>query len=307
MKRNLFAFYKYRRFLIGISACFSITTLLIFFQISLGEAGFYSYKDENGKTHYTDDLSKIPLEYRESDKKLKKHKEAPKDTSTISVPSGNTPAPIINFGTPGRIASGSEIQIPLKAQGNSYYLDAVLNGGVRAKLLLDTGASKIFLSKDVATKLGYNFANVNSKQTSSTANGDTTVAAIALQTVEVGTAKSYIVEAAFNEKYDDDDGLLGMSFLNDYRFEINRDKKLLILKPLTEGEMEWGGKPGSWWKKRFDYYDENIRDYGRAAKAWRRRGKTHAAEYKYMKDYFVDLKYRLENYARVSGLPDRFK
>jgi len=64
--------------------------------------------------------------------------------------------------------------------------------------------------------------------------------------VVVGNAKSILVEALFNDKYEDDDGLLGMSFLGDFLFEIDRSQKILILKPLSEGEMEWGGKPGSW-------------------------------------------------------------
>lgn len=280
MKSNLSASDKSKSLRFGVAFCFLITNLMFILMIPAGEAGIYSYKDENGKTHYTNDLSNIPLEYREGKKKLRKHKEALKDRGPITVP--NTAPPVLQtpVGIPGRPANASEFQIPLTARGNSYYLDVILNDGVTASLLLDTGASKILLSKEVAGKLGFNFDNVNAKQTSSTANGDATFAAVALQSVEVGNAKSFLVEAMFNNDYEDDDGLLGMSFLGDFRFEIDRSKKLLILKPLTEGEMEWGGKTGSWWKKKFTHFDEKIKEYGRAWKSWRRRGKTHAAEYK---------------------------
>jgi clan AA aspartic protease (TIGR02281 family) len=289
---------------IAVTACFVVLIFTLF--VSKGDAGVYSYKDEHGKIHYTDDLSNIPQEYRESEKGIHKLKEALKDPGPITVPTVSSPIQIAPIEVPGRIANANEFQIPLTAKDNSYYVDVVLNGGVTASLLLDTGASKVVLSKEVAGKLGFNFDNVNAKQTSSTANGDATFAAVALQSLQVGNAKSFLVEAMFNDNYEDDDGLLGMSFLGDFRFEMDRSKNILILKPLAEGEMEWGGKPGSWWKKRFDHVNKNIKEYSRAWVGWRRRGKTHAAEYKYMTDYYVDLKKRLENHARVSGVPDRF-
>jgi clan AA aspartic protease (TIGR02281 family) len=291
----------------GIAVTAFCAALTIMFCVTKGDAGVYSYKDEHGKTHYTDDLSKIPLEYREAEKGVRKLRDALKDPGPITVPTVASPSLTTPIEVPARIANANEFHIPLTAKGNSYYLDVILNGGVTASLLLDTGASKVVLSKEVAGKLGFNFDNVNAKQTSSTANGDAIFAVVVLQSVVVGNAKSIWVEALFNDKYEDDDGLLGMSFLGDFRFEIDRSKKILILKPLSEGEIEWGGKPGSWWKNKFNSVNENLKEYSRAWKSWRRRGKTHAAEYKYMTDYYVDLKKRLENQAKVAGVPEKFR
>ena len=307
MKLNQFDLFKSSLRSFGIAACLSALVLLFFFQIPLGEAGFYSYKDENGKTHYTDDLSKIPLEYRESDKKLRKHKEAPKDTSTISVPSANTPATIPAVEVPGRIASGSEIQIPLTPAGNNFLVDVVLNGTVTASLILDTGAALVDISTEVAQELGFIPASIAAKKTFSTANGTVDHPIIALDTVKVGNAQSMLVESSINDSFEGFDGLLGMAFLGDYRFEIDRKNKVLILKPEAEGEMEWGGKTGSWWKKRFDSCNESIRNYSRGAKQALRNRDPRSTSYKNLAEFYKTVKMKLENQARVAGVPDRFK
>lgn len=281
----------------------SITALIFFLLIPVGEAGIYSYKDENGKTHYTDDLSKIPLEYRESDKKFRKHKEARKDTSTI--PAALTP--IAPAEIPGIPVNGGAIEIPLIPSGNNFLVDVVLNGTVTASLVLDTGASLVDISKEVAEKLGLYAANISAKRTFNTANGAVQHPIVAMQTVKIGNAQSFLVEASINDSFSGIDGLLGMSFLGDYRFEIDRSNKVLILKPLEEGESQWGGKPGSWWKKRFETYDESIRNYSRGAKQLSKKRDPRATEYKSLAEFYKDVKMKLENHARVSGVPEKFR
>ncbi len=283
---------------------FTLATVLgIALLTPAGEAGIYSYKDENGKTHYTDDLSKIPEEYRE-EKGFRKHKEARKQSS--SVTGGASQAPIAPIEMPGRSAGGA-IEVPLIPSGNNYLIDTILNGTVTARLILDTGASSISLSKEVAEELGMYAASISAKRTFQTANGARESAIFALQTVKTGNAQSMLLEASINDTYVNMDGLLGMNFLGDYRFEIDRGKNLLILKPLTDGEMEWGGKTGSWWKKRFDTYNENIRDYSRGAKQLHRRRDPKAVEYKNMAEYYKDVKIKLEAQANLVGVPKKFR
>ena len=57
---------------IGV-AVLLVTLLMPFDQ--KGEAAIFSYKDEKGAIHFTDDLSKIPEEFRENDKEFRKQKE----------------------------------------------------------------------------------------------------------------------------------------------------------------------------------------------------------------------------------------
>jgi len=288
------------------SRCFAITFLILAFLVTAGEAGIYSYKDDKGTTHYTNDLSKIPEEFRGKNKGFRKHKEARKPSGTARVPVP-IPAPTAPVAIPGLPANTGEIHVPLIPRGNNFNVDVLLNGIVTASLVLDTGASSISLSKEVAEELGMHAANISAKKTFQTANGSRANAIFALQTIKVGNAQSILLEASINDTYVGMDGLLGMNFLGDYRFEIDRANKVLILKPLSQGEMEWGGKSGSWWKKRFDTYNESIRDYGRGAKQLRRNRDSRAEEYKNLAEYYKDVKMKLETQARVSGVPDRFR
>jgi clan AA aspartic protease (TIGR02281 family) len=283
---------------------FSITVLTFILLISAGEASIYSYTDENGKTHYTNDLFEIPLEYREGDKKIRKLKDAlkPPHSSPVAAP---TPPAAVEI--PGLTANTNEIHIPLIPKGNNYYIDVLLNDKVTARLLLDTGASLIDLSKEVAEELGYYSDSIVAKMPFTTANGRKWSPVIGLKKVRIGNAQSILVEASINDTYINSDGLLRMSFLGDFRFEIDRSKKLLILKPLTTGEMEWGGKTGSWWKKRFNRYNESIRRYSRTSKQMQRNREQGANFVMNLSKYYEGLKKDLETQAMLSGVPEKYR
>ena len=69
---------------------FMIFALLgwVIFQPNPAIAKIYKYKDDQGKTHFTDDASKIPLKYRDHDK-VKRMREVIEPTSSSgSSPSG---------------------------------------------------------------------------------------------------------------------------------------------------------------------------------------------------------------------------
>ena len=289
---------------IGFAVSTSIAGLIFFLFLPAGEAGIYSFKDENGKTHYTDDVSKIPEEYREVRKGFRKHKEALKDTDSPPPPALAPVAPVEMPGLPTR---GGAVEVPLAPSGNNYLVDVLFNDSVEAKLILDTGASLVDISTEVARKLGYFPGSISVKRTFNTANGAVQHPIVAMPTVKVGNARSVLVDASINDSFEGIDGLLGMSFLGDYKFEIDRSNNLLVLKPLTKGEMEWGGKPGSWWKKRFEFYNKSINDYGRGAKQLRRNRDPRAAEYTNLAEYYQDVKKRLENHARRSGVPEKYR
>jgi hypothetical protein len=70
--------------------------LWVVFQPDPVLAKIYKYKDEHGKTHFTDDASKIPLRYRTKDT-VKKFKG-------VNEP---TPTPEASSGHPGRTIGGS--------------------------------------------------------------------------------------------------------------------------------------------------------------------------------------------------------
>ena len=269
-----------------------------------GEAAIFSYKDEKGAIHFTDDLSKIPEEFRKNDKGFRKHKEDRNShrSTPIIIPS-------VPIEVPGVILNSGEVQVPLiPVTGGNFLVDVLLNGRVKARLMLDTGASFITLSEDIGKKLGIFNSGMSAEMPFNTASGEEWMPLVALQTVNAGNAQSQLVEASLAKHIKDIDGLLGMSFLGDYRFEIDRTNKRLTLKPPNQqGEMTWGGKSGKWWKGRFEYYDSSIRDFDRRAKQMQRKGHQKASNLVMTAEFYKDLKQKLESRAMIAGVPQNYR
>ena len=106
----------------------------------VAQAKIYKWKDENGKLHFTDSLSKIPPQYRQGPG-LETVKEAP-GTSGEAVK--------LHL----HVKTSKEHVIPLRRRGDSFIVTVLLNGKVPAELLVDTGASSITLSPGIAKRLG---------------------------------------------------------------------------------------------------------------------------------------------------------
>ncbi|MDP6110917.1 MAG: retropepsin-like aspartic protease [Planctomycetota bacterium] len=122
--------------------------------------------------------------------------------------------------------------VKLEKEGNSYYAEVRINKKHKAKLLLDTGATNVQISAWMARKLGLSLSRAE-KVTVSLADGSTNTARIVtLKELRVGKAKTKKVKALVIEgaSIPERGGLLGMSFLNRYKFQIDTEKHLLILR-----------------------------------------------------------------------------
>ena len=265
-------------------------------------AGIFSYKDESGAIHFTDDLSKIPKKYRESDKGVHKLPERRRTHRATPVPS-----PSIEL--PGAVSNSQEIQVPLiPVSGGNFLVDTILNGRVKARLMLDTGASLITLTEDIGRQLGVSSYGDSPQLPFNTAGGEEWMPLVALDTVTIGTAQTKLVEASINSHIKDIDGLLGMSFLGDFRFEIDRTNKRLTLKsPNNANELAWDGKSGNWWQGRFEHYDSIIKSYSSRANFLKRQGHEKALNMQKTVDFYQSLRQKLQNRASISGVPDRFR
>ena len=265
-------------------------------------AGIFSYRDDKGIIHFTDDLSKIPKHYRESEKGVRKHHEARGAHRATPVPS----SPIE---LPGLVSKIQEIQIPLiPVGGGNFLVDTVLNGRIKARLMLDTGASLITLTEEIGRQLGISPYSGSAELPFNTAGGEEWMPLVALKTVKIGSAETKLVEASINSNIKDIDGLLGMSFLGDFRFEIDRTNKRLTLKPPQNlDELVWDGKSGNWWKSRFEYYDTTIRNYSARASFLKRRGHEKALNMQKTVDFYQNLRRKLQARASIFGLPERFR
>ena len=205
----------------------------------------YKWIDDDGKIHFTDEISNIPAEYLDQ-------VEAGSRQRTSGTPSQPTPAPS-SESTP----ADERFISSLYAVGNRMFVDVVLNGRVEAKLLVDTGAEVTMISSELAKRL-----SLNPNNTWFTRIGGIGGSALAflskVRSIAVGDATVSDVDVFV---YDTGmDGILGMTFLGEFEFNINVAEKKLILAERNEAPrvLMYGGFPEHWWKNKFGLYRSMI-------------------------------------------------
>ena len=127
--------------------------------------------------------------------------------------------------------------VDVSREKGHIFVEAVLNNKVKAQLLLDTGASIILLSNEIGRKLGIDTAKSKKRQLVELVMGDgrkVQARYVRLDTVSVQGVQAKRIDAAIllegaNEA-NFKDGLLGMSFLKKFNFEIDQSNNRLILK-----------------------------------------------------------------------------
>ena len=109
-------------------------------------------------------------------------------------------------------------------QGHFYATGSV--NGASVRFLVDTGATMVSLGANDARRIGLDF-NRGQKGMTQTANGQTMVSKVKLDTVRIGAVTLNNVDALIHQT-EMHMALLGMSFLN--RMEMQRDGSTMTLK-----------------------------------------------------------------------------
>jgi len=265
--------------------------LSVAFIVAPVSAKIYKWKDETGKTHYTDSPAKIPKKYRNSDKGIERVKEGPRDTSN--------PVRINLTGVAGRV-----IEVPLIDSNGSFYAEVLLNGNVKASLLVDTGASLVTLSQKIGKMLGYKSYNSMPKIPFNTAGGTVMSPLVTLRNIKVGGAKLRDVEANINPHMGELDGLLGMTFLGEYKVEVDKKSSIMKLKPLHDrGDRLWDGKNLEWWKTKLTDYSKKALTNNRGASYFKNDYPKKSRALKKLSDYYQDLYDSFHDRAVRAGFP----
>lgn len=126
--------------------------------------------------------------------------------------------------------------IRLDVERNSLYVNVVI-GGKTTRMVVDSGASVICLPRQVAIDLGITVPSDAPKMRLVLADGRTIPArGVAIESVRVGEFEATDVDAAvLDGSATDAEPLLGMSFLGNFKFEINAaDKTLRLLRVAAE-------------------------------------------------------------------------
>ncbi|MCZ6801266.1 MAG: retropepsin-like aspartic protease [Nitrospirae bacterium] len=129
-------------------------------------------------------------------------------------------------------SSDDLIIIPATRAGDHLLVTVELNDFQEVTLLVDTGASFISLSSDLAFDLGI-LESESQQILTNTANGTAQAFITKLEVVRVGEATQQNVQASFSNKISTPyyDGLLGMSFLKHYIVDVNLAHEELRLHP----------------------------------------------------------------------------
>lgn len=111
---------------------------------------------------------------------------------------------------PGSTALSGALTVKADRDGQ-YHLVVTVNG-IKARFLVDTGASDVTLNQQLAKGLGFNLSKLDYDQTYTTANGITRGAPVVLREMAVGSLRVHDHPASVNQG-DLDEPLLGMQFL----------------------------------------------------------------------------------------------
>ena len=127
-------------------------------------------------------------------------------------------------------------EVKLDKEGDSYFVEVKVNGRQRGRLVLDTGATNVQISARLAQKAGINFAQSEIVNCTLADGSVVTARTVTLKKLQVGSVTVGEINALVFEKdySDSSDGLLGMSFLNHFIFEVDTRRDVLILKNKDE-------------------------------------------------------------------------
>ncbi len=125
-----------------------------------------------------------------------------------------------------------EIIIPLTRKGRSMFVDVELNEFREATLLVDTGASEVALTPEVAFDLGL-IDGETPEAMYMTANGQVSSYVTSIESIRLGEAIQYDVPVSISKNKalaGLGDGLLGMSFFEHYLVYVDSARDELHLR-----------------------------------------------------------------------------
>ncbi len=117
-------------------------------------------------------------------------------------------------------------KVILTADNQGHFYTTGNINGTSVRFLVDTGATMISLGATDARRIGLDF-NRGQKGMTQTANGQSVVSKVQLDTVRIGDVTLHNVDAVIHQT-EMPMALLGMSFLN--RMEMQRDGSTMTLK-----------------------------------------------------------------------------
>ena len=121
-------------------------------------------------------------------------------------------------------------EVRLEGDGKILTVRATLNGSVEGLFLLDTGATYCVISQSIARRLAL---RTNGEHvTVVTANGQMSVPLVTIRYFDLGSNRARDVKAVVHDSVAPPlDGILGLSFLNNFAYVIDAKQRIVRLRP----------------------------------------------------------------------------
>lgn len=243
---------------------FPLLILLLFFHAPAG-ADLYRRQDGGGVWHVTDNLERIPHQYRDGVATLHDRPEAdqplPERTARPVAKMKDLAERWFPGMGPEARPPGKRHVVPYTQTRSSLMVQATINDRLTLPLIVDTGATYTTVSQTTAKRLGIKLEGILPHIQLSTANGITSAYLVRLPSIGLGKARveniTALVPARDNLGIG---GLLGLNFLNEFDWSHDTFQRRLILKEFASraGEQACGGRSRQWWQKKFAEAKERL-------------------------------------------------
>jgi clan AA aspartic protease (TIGR02281 family) len=222
-------------------------------------ADIFQWKDAQGRLHFAQDLNQVPDEYRSQAEagarpdgagpEIQHYRAAPASPSPAG--DGAKAASSLHRGHAGRPRKGPTYRIPVERAGTAMMVQVRLNDQVTAPFQIDTGASDVVIPRSVAEQLGL---ELEGSRTGiyGTANGIVQQPLVTLSSVDLGGARAENVPATVSGSMSQ--GLLGLSFFNQFRYDFDPVAGVVTLSPngLVEAGVIKAGRTEAQWRGQFE-------------------------------------------------------
>jgi len=211
----------------------------------------YKWVDKKGTVHFTDDLSKVPEEFRSDaeSRKMDKELSAPVlEEKPASIPVPQKPSEPIGF------------EVPIKIKGEVAVVEVILNGQEKHEFTVDTGASFTNISWKMAKDLDITIDENTPFLPVATASDIIFNPLVTVRSMRVEKAVVESVDVLINDLPGDKGGLLGNSFLYKFKVVLDPINGKMTLFPL-QGEPSPdrpGGYGKDYWVSRFNFYHKGL-------------------------------------------------
>ena len=197
---------KGNKFWIWFGIYFLSTFLFAASHPSNSSAAIYKWVDSSGTVHVSDGLDNVPPTYRNNLKIVTEPYEAGRG---IIIPFKRTPSGLV-------------------------LVNAILNGHVKAELILDTGANLVVITEALSKKLNQDLSLGSEVIKLHTNCGEVEGRSFMINKMELGDARKENVKSMITSDdyaFSGSDGLLGLSFLGDFKVTVDyQNGKIIINK-----------------------------------------------------------------------------